>query len=348
MVPKKTTKREGHFWDPLFGSASAPKIRNGDWDLDTITGLNNHCISADIFFSKYDQYNRIKILDKSFSNCDFEGHFTEKKITFSKVVFKQCDFGECRWKDIKFSDCSFVECSFTLSIFHSCEFRNCYWEKIGISGNEMKLIDTIITNPGEFIDSSYTNLDPDTLARFRTTENKQLGRLAETKTKVARQLVTNLAMSGEEIGYYLAIEIYIKSFIEWKKWDCRRRILRKDGIFKDNWNRARLISAHVEYYMMNFAGLVNAWGGSVIRPFFIGCLIVLSFAALYLLFGVRSGIYSAFSTSIDITLLAGYTKHASKQDGFLIDSIFLANMLIGIIWYAIFVPTVINRISRVR
>lgn len=49
--------------------------------------------------------------------------------------------------------------------------------------------------------------------------------------------------------------------------------------------------------------------------------------------------------SFDITFLAGYTKYVNARDDYGIQLICLTNMLLGLVWYAISIPTVINKIS---
>ena len=99
---------------------------------------------------------------------------------------------------------------------------------------------------------------------------------------------------------------------------------------------------------MNIAGSLNAWGASIARPTFAGIILFIIFTFIYYYTNCQKDIKTAAMTSFDITLLVGYTKHANAAIEFATQMHFAANMLLGIIWYAIMVPTIVNRISRVR
>ncbi|MEH3675301.1 hypothetical protein POW18_23435, partial [Enterobacter roggenkampii] len=56
-------------------------------------------------------------------------------------------------------------------------------------------------------------------------------------------------------------------------------------------------------------------------------------------------IMSSIIKSFDITFLAGYTKHISNTDGLFKQFTILSNMLMGLFWYAVAIPSLINKIS---
>lgn len=59
-------------------------------------------------------------------------------------------------------------------------------------------------------------------------------------------------------------------------------------------------------------------------------------------------IVSSLIKSFDITFLAGYTKHVTSNDSLFKQCIVLSNMLCGLFWYAVAIPSLINKISVTR
>ncbi|WP_156634354.1 hypothetical protein [Methylobacterium sp. Leaf113] len=100
--------------------------------------------------------------------------------------------------------------------------------------------------------------------------------------------------------------------------------------------------------MMNFIGRINNWGESVAKPTLIGIAVILVFALLYYLTGMRQNAWAALEASVDISLLIGYTKHAAISCTNSERFAFTCNMVAGLIWYSVFVPTIIGRVSRIR
>lgn len=52
--------------------------------------------------------------------------------------------------------------------------------------------------------------------------------------------------------------------------------------------------------------------------------------------------------SLDITFLAGYTKYSLATDPPNQQLILLSNMILGLFWYGVSLPTLINKISVAR
>jgi hypothetical protein len=92
------------------------------------------------------------------------------------------------------------------------------------------------------------------------------------------------------------------------------------------------------------AGWMNNWGSSIAKPAIIGAIIMIFFSYVYLEVGLRADLKQAIITSIEVTLLAGYTKHANTDLPLWEQSILTANMILGLAWYAVLVPTIVNRI----
>ncbi|ESX79964.1 hypothetical protein X757_02570 [Mesorhizobium sp. LSHC414A00] len=98
--------------------------------------------------------------------------------------------------------------------------------------------------------------------------------------------------------------------------------------------------------ILNAAGSVNAWGRSVVRPSLIGAAIVAFFTIAYA--PTAKDWLNAFIKAVEITLLVGYTNHSPASLSTGAHFLVLANMIAGLFWYVVFIPTLINRVSRVR
>lgn len=91
-----------------------------------------------------------------------------------------------------------------------------------------------------------------------------------------------------------------------------------------------------------------AGGASIGLPAFVGLALIIGFAALYRALEIQPSFSRALMASFDITTLVGYTKHSATSSPSTTQIFYALNMVLSLWWYAIFVPTVINRISRVR
>jgi hypothetical protein len=111
------------------------------------------------------------------------------------------------------------------------------------------------------------------------------------------------------------------------------------------------ILALVEYPLVFSSGALNGWGGKAGRAACAGVAVIGAYALAYYLIACPATDQSwivALLKAFEITLLVGYTKYASTSAPFPCQLLMASNMLLGLWWYTIFVPTVINRISRVH
>ncbi len=207
----------------------------------------------------------------------------------------------------------------------------------------------LVTTPScRPIDAAYTNLDPDVLARWNAPIFYQKKRLQRTKANVARNLLNILTTRGEENWYYEAIRVYsINSFrasqLE-NTWEYQAATTYR----KKTKHYFLSLVYIVERYIIEFFGISNNWGASLARPLLIGIIIACAFASVYRHFGVFHSWSESVMASAEVTVVAGYTKYASTKDSFGVQAVFLSNMLMGVFWFAVAVPSLVNRISRVR
>ncbi|CAN0622107.1 conserved membrane protein of unknown function [Burkholderia multivorans] len=338
-------KRSKNFWEPIFNPTKPPPVGIHDWDASGKTGVTDLlCRSRELEVRmEHRGQTRWPVNSFSFTDCDFEGKFVN--VIFKNCTFIGCDFGSCAWENAKFSNCIFKKCSLTVCTFAQSQFIGCEWDKIGISGTETKFFDTSVSNPLEFISAGYTNTDPGVLAQNNKDATYQLMRLEETKTKVARLILSNNERSGDDGTYYKSIEAYLRQIIKSKLSNCKYSIKNRVKLWV---NIPALLIFYAESFFLRISGAVNNWGASVARPALVGIFIGFVFTFWYRYFGMTPSLKVAAMKSFDVTLLFGYTKHAQIGNCFFEQISYAANAFFGLWWYAIFVPTIINRISRVR
>lgn len=77
-----------------------------------------------------------------------------------------------------------------------------------------------------------------------------------------------------------------------------------------------------------------------------GIALILIFWVIYGISDFVPGKLQSGLAALEVTLLVGYTKYASMQSPILMQIAFAANMVFGLWWYSIFVPTIVSRVSR--
>lgn len=80
----------------------------------------------------------------------------------------------------------------------------------------------------------------------------------------------------------------------------------------------------------------------------VGLCIWLFFGVAYIWLGFSQSIVEAFMISFDVSIVAGYTKHAFREIDFWQQVLLAFNLALGVLWYAILIPTLVNRVSRAR
>lgn len=345
-TPLIGARKLNSFWDPLYAPSDQKKFPEIDWLFENSTGARHATLSS-FKLQKYIEDNELHAFKKlSFEWCLFRGEFTSKTpLAFQDCDFYYCDFGYALWERTKFSKCKFRRCSFTLTDFNKCEFIDCEWIEIGINGTETRLSDTLINNPKSFIESAYTNTDPETLNQFNANESYQKNRLELSKAKIARILKGNLEVHGDDRAYYESVGVFLTQNIVAQISECNHNCYSNKSPLK---NKLLLFGLKLELAIIRLSGLMNSWGRSIARPAIIGLLIVVFFGLVYYTFGETKTLPRSLMAAYDVTVLVGYTKHAAKNTNWLIECLYATNALFGLWWYAVFVPTVINRISRIR
>lgn len=338
------SRRAENYWEPIYTEEELPIFKDFDVnDTKHNTGSKHQTCDVELLVEK------LKVLKKhDFTECDFHGVIRSEKFTFSECKFIKSDLGRTTWKNVKFSNCQFLDSTLTQATFENCQFIKCTWKAIGVSGNETIFNNCQFDNPDEFINSAYTNLDPKLDSKFQGTQSVsyRFMRLEQTKLKVARSVLKNIENAGDDESYYKALKTYLNQSISYREAKIKNSLNKEGRGFGAFINRGQLLLLQMERVILNVSGYINNWGESLIKPALLGLIIVFIFSLLYWAVGSSDTFVDGLIAGFDVTTLVGYTKHS--QIGSKNDYLYLINVFLGLWWYAIFIPTVINRISKVR
>lgn len=339
-------KRSRSYWEPVFAPNEVVKeYRVFDWDWHIKGFEHGHCGAAALKAKVTG--DRFTVKQNRFSSCDFKGDFSFCKLTFVDCIFELCDFEDSIWKLAKFTGCKFLKCSFSTARFEDVQFIDCKWQDIGMSSGEMHLKGVLITNPEDFVHAAYTNLDKDTLAQNSTTPEHQRYRLEGTKAKVARTILSNLQGLYDDRAYYRAVKTYACQTLTARIAESNYSAKHESSTLRKIFYVAAAGALRLELSVLAASGRVNEWGRSIGRALLVGLAVVLSFWFIYTILGAHSP-NSNLLASIEITLLFGYTKYASTANNLYLQIVECVNAFFGLWWYAVLVPTIVNRISRVH
>ncbi|QXG25326.1 pentapeptide repeat-containing protein [Pseudomonas viridiflava] len=338
------SKRRYAWWDCLY-TLEPIELKPGNWDFTNNLGPTKFTFN-DIALTDHQKHskhtNGITFRNISFDTCDFLGNFEHGRITFKDCKFSKCDLGnKTVWQRTKFNNCTFSKCSFTLTEFNDCTFYECSWDNTTVNGST-RLINTVMSDACEFINSGYTNLDQAILDAEDTTREHQLWRLDKSKVKLSRMLMQGGEHHGDDQAYYTAVKSYLTQVIK------SNQSRAKHNLVNDPKKRfSKLISrlSSFELMILMLSGWVNNWGQSIAKPAIIGALITLAFGVGYS--WEQSSVPLGMIKAFDITFLIGYTKHSILESCMPKQLLYATNAFIGLWWYAIMVPCLVNRISRV-
>lgn len=312
---------------------------------------------------------KITFEDCAFHKCYFS--FSE----FNDVNFVNCKFESCSFAQAKFYRCIFDDsCTFyKISIsggktkFINSEinavkmFRHLYkafdkdslhYKKDNLSNERYRLARSVVKLSRNILESNQSCANDDLY--FIALKNLYLMKLEERRfnnLKIISDVVNNIkkkiheCSSRENKEYKYFLKNISKTCFLW----CKKPAF------------------YIEHKIIHIFGFANAWGGSLQRLFLLGFLILIGFGTLY--FFVDDGyvnhlnrvgmvekihvegwyrFLSSFIKSFDVTFLAGYTKHITNSDGLFKQLLLLSNMLLGLFWYAVAIPSLINKISVTR
>lgn len=312
---------------------------------------------------------KITIKDCKFYKCYFS--FS----VFNDVNFINCRFESCSFAQSKFFRCIFdSSCTFfgmsisggktkfirteidAIKLFNKIhkpfESKVDYYKDKDINKENYLLARSVVKLSRNILESNQACSNDDLY--YSSLKNLYLGKLKERK-------LYNLKKISD-----------IKDNVKRKKIECNHRE-DKERLYSFK-NKCKIILLNLkkpafvlEEKIIKTFGFMNSWGGSLQRLFLIGFSILIAYCFIYMYMDNGSVYYvsdnsgatlihtkdwyyfiSSLIKSFDVTFLAGYTKHISNSDGLLKQCVLLSNMLVGLFWYAVAIPSLINKISVTR
>ena len=341
------TRRTKNWWEPMYSAECAENFKIADWDFK-----NNKGPSYLVYRSSElngDLSDPIVLIN--FSECDFLGDF-QHLLVFKDCTFTNCDFGLSTFIRAKFTRCTFKNTSFSQCKLQNCEFRDCKYIDISFSGNETQIPATLITEPKNFIFGGKAAVGK--LPKNKSSIIQKL-KFEETRSTLSRSILANLQSEGSETTYYSAVRT--ASICEDRARFARGAIKCLKIFYPDKdqkivsrlWGAitgfVQCVSAAFSLLVLNVMGFLNGWGGNITRVLLLGAALVFALSR-YMSYKYSVPYNQSLTETIEVFLLFGYTNHANNasQDF----SQILTTALLGVFWYAIAIPTVVNRLTRSR
>lgn len=314
---------------------------------------------------------RIFIENATFDICDIRGNNKGQKITFRKCTFKNVYFGHSFLSYVNFESCIFKDTSFALSHFYRCSFdEKCTFEKISVSGGKTNFEDSII-NAEDLIFNSYKYATDEYCKERNLDRAEQIYRMNLSLVKLSRNILSSVTLIGDDDAYYNAVKTLFRLRVREKESKIKFRTSKIEqecnsstGFFK--WlklksklllNKSLSLLFPLERAILTSFGFINGWGSSFIRCIIFGFMIFSFYSICYIYQAWPQNVSLVLATdiilkcmikSIDITFLVGYTKHTLASDDALLQLLTLSNMMLGLVWYGVSFPTLINKISMAR
>lgn len=364
------------YWESIYDTSvnlsQFKKILIGE--INTIRNNGDHLKkyvfildTPEIELSTKPNTGRIKIEGATFEICDFRGSNIDQRITFKNCKFISVYFGHSVFSNVNFEDCSFTECSFSLTKFVDCIFdESCKFKKISISGGKTIFENSIICAEN-LLFNAYNYATTEYCKIYKLHKEEQVYKMYLSQVKLARNLLNSVSIIGDDDIYYQATKTLFKLRLKERESKINLRASnyykhskeekRIKNLLLFSYKKSRALLFPVEKIMLNSFGIINGWGSNFLRCIFFGFAIVMIFSCIYYFqqhyYMNDAGIwthqlYKSIIKSLDITFLAGYTKYSTTSDSVGQQWLLLSNMILGLFWYGVSLPTLINKISVAR
>jgi hypothetical protein len=337
-------RRQVCWWEPIYSPTLEIDKASYDWNATRDAGPANRFISGSSLNTQISPGDTYTVKGKTFKDCDFQGEFSPVPLVmFDECSFLNCDFAYSKWQDAHFRHCTFSDSSISLASFSRCDFRECEWHNIGIS-SRTDLNKTYISNPGELIKASISNLNPkDKTLRHRL---NQWFRLKGTRAHFLRAVMISHQSVGDERTYYDTVKLHeLRRLTERISQDIFEIYTEPAG--KKIVSAIKLVLHIANYAILSAFGWLNGWGESAGRPCLALGACFLIFGKIYSYFSFSKSIEHPFQKSFDITFLVGFTNQV-EAPGSGLSIIQDIHVLVAIAIYSVFFATVISKLSRTR
>jgi hypothetical protein len=354
LHPLEDKKREmargnDRYWEITFDpDDEEPTISVTLSELTGITGWENRKIVG-----QGQSPSQIKMREKDpqkrFEKCHFALDVSNS--SFSNSYFCRCTFEDSTWVNVKFSKCTFEECHFARVFFNRCQFLNsCKSSKITASAELFRVEGTSLSS-SSFLGALTTNIE---YLPSNTTKEYQFYRLRGTKEKLAKLIYESTKSEADIDFYFEAFKELILAMLDAKVEYHRFKPLTSRPRKKNPWVFYALSFPYrVERGIVKLSGSFSDWGRSIFRPMLFFLIVVIFFSMLYYALAFRfepSSLPEQLSKSaiaaLNVTLVAGYTAFFNSDQPLLLQACEGVNLLLGLFWYSLIVPTVTRKILR--
>lgn len=341
-VPAENEESRGKFWEITYrknGWSPVVVEFNPRERLDTVTGL----VSTKITAKKCDlnesgALSGCHLKNRDFVSCDFR--LSLYRSSFENCTFRDCDFSQHTWTEVSFTNCTFERCNFVLWTFDSCSFLNtCKFAEITFAHHKVNLQNTAIS-ASSFLAAIVTNVEnlpPDVDKEY------QEHRLVGSKLGIA----VAIYQSTKDVAN---LEYYFEAYKELRLATLRKNVeFAQYPISTARFARFRALIAslgpRLELLLAEVTGGLTNWGQSVVLPLEFALWVFLFFIVIYGLFADTS-LVGAIQQSFNITIVAGYTFHLDADDAWHLKMLKAINLIFGLFWYSLLIPTVVRRVLR--
>src|SRR5262249_47365102 len=107
----------------------------------------------------------------------------------------------------------------------------------------------------------------------------------------------------------------------------------------------RTFPLYTDLALIQAAGALTGWGRSLATAMVFFLVIVATLGFLYITV-FRYSFKDAYLRALDVTLVAGYTAHTSRQDSGSLQLMTLCNLALGLYWYSLIVPVITRKFLR--
>jgi hypothetical protein len=263
-----------------------------------------------------------------------------------------CQFIRCRfkgsvWEGVRFSKCHFEQCDFSETTIKKCHFVNtCTFQRNTASPQTFRIEETAIS-ANAFIRGLHPNLDDETPGLIEYSKFK----FVATRQKIAKAVFSATRNEPDVDYYFEAYEQLTRCTLD----ERVERYRFNDTTKQPTATRTFWLfstAARVDRRAVLLSGWITNWGKSIFWPLLAFLILVGVFATFYLATTFHSGapllheLLKSLATATNISLVVGYTAEFRRDLPHLIKIIMLVNVVAGLAWYSLVVPTMARRLFR--
>lgn len=283
---------------------------------------------------------------RRFERCDFSLSVGPESFV-TDCQFIRCRFKGSLWEGVRFSNCRFEQCDFSEVTIKKCYFVNtCTFDRNTASPQKFRLEDTAIS-ASAFMAGLQANLEYESIDLIGYSRFK----FAATRQKIAKTIYSATRNEPDVDYYFEAYEQLTRCTLTENVERYRYNDATKEKIPQRNFWLLSLLP-RVDRWVVLLSGWLTNWGRSISKAMCIFLGLVSLFTALYFAATLATGVpfwhklFSSLREAINVTLVVGYTAEFHPELPRIMKIIMIINVIIGLAWYALIIPTITRRILR--